>query len=44
MMPFVGVKVLSKVMTMARKGACWYQPQEVWNGYAYVIQQVRFCN
>jgi len=23
---------------------CWYQPQEVWNGYAYVIQQVRYCN
>ena len=23
---------------------CWYQPQEVWDGYAYVIQQVRFCD
>lgn len=23
---------------------CWYQPQEVWTGYAYVIQQVRVCN
>lgn len=22
---------------------CWLQPQEVWNGYAYVIQQVRVC-
>jgi hypothetical protein len=23
---------------------CWYQPQEVWTGYAYVIQRVRVCN
>ena len=22
---------------------CWYQPQEVWTGYAYVIQRVRVC-
>ena len=23
---------------------CWYEPQEVWTGYAYVIQRVRVCN
>lgn len=23
---------------------CWYEPQEVWTGYGYVIQQVRVCN
>ena len=23
---------------------CWYEPQEVWNGYAYVIERVRVCN
>ncbi len=22
---------------------CWFQPQEVWTGYAYVIQRVRVC-
>jgi hypothetical protein len=22
---------------------CWFQPQEVWNGYAYVIEEVRVC-
>jgi hypothetical protein len=23
---------------------CWYEPQQVWTGYAYVIQRVRVCN
>ena len=23
---------------------CWYEPQEVWTGYAYVIQRVRVCS
>lgn len=23
---------------------CWFEPQEVWTGYAYVIQRVRVCN
>jgi len=23
---------------------CWWEPQEVWNGYAYIIQQVHVCN
>jgi hypothetical protein len=23
---------------------CWYEPQQIWNGYAYVIQRVRVCN
>jgi hypothetical protein len=23
---------------------CWWQPEQVWNGYAYVIQRVRVCN
>ncbi len=23
---------------------CWYEPQQVWNGYAYVVQRVRVCN
>jgi hypothetical protein len=23
---------------------CWFEPQQVWNGYAYVIQRVRVCN
>lgn len=22
---------------------CWFEPQQVWNGYAYVIQRVRVC-
>jgi hypothetical protein len=22
---------------------CWYEPQQVWNGYAYVVQRVRVC-
>jgi hypothetical protein len=22
---------------------CWWQPQEVWNGYNYVVEQVRVC-
>ncbi len=22
---------------------CWFQPQEVWNGYYYVVEQVRVC-
>ncbi len=23
---------------------CWWQPQQVWNGYAYVVERVRVCN
>jgi hypothetical protein len=23
---------------------CWWQPQQVWNGYGYVVQRVRVCN
>ncbi len=23
---------------------CWFEPQEVWTGYAYVIQRVRVCD
>jgi len=22
---------------------CWWEPREVWNGYAYVVRQVRYC-
>lgn len=23
---------------------CWYEPQQIWNGYAYVFTQVRVCD
>ena len=23
---------------------CWFEPQEVWTGYGYAVQQVRLCN
>jgi hypothetical protein len=23
---------------------CWWEPRQVWTGYAWVIQQVRVCN
>lgn len=23
---------------------CWWQPQQVWDGYGYVVQRVRVCN
>ncbi len=23
---------------------CWWEPQQVWNGYGYVVQRVRVCN
>ncbi len=23
---------------------CWYQPQQIWDGYGYVVQRVRVCN
>lgn len=23
---------------------CWFEPQQVWNGYAYVVRQVRVCD
>jgi hypothetical protein len=22
---------------------CWFEPQQVWNGYGYFVQQVRVC-
>jgi hypothetical protein len=22
---------------------CWYEPQQVWDGYAYVVRRVRVC-
>lgn len=22
---------------------CWFEPQQVWNGYAYVVERVRVC-
>lgn len=22
---------------------CWYEPQQVWTGYAYVLERVRVC-
>ncbi|HUI20253.1 MAG TPA: hypothetical protein VLZ74_04340 [Methylocella sp.] len=22
---------------------CWFEPQEVWTGYAYVVQRVQVC-
>ena len=29
--------------TYAPPPRCWFQPQEVWNGYNYVVEQVRVC-
>lgn len=23
---------------------CWYEPQQVWDGYAYVVRRVRVCD
>ena len=23
---------------------CWYEPQQVWDGYEYVVRRVRVCN
>ncbi len=23
---------------------CWWEPREVWTGYAYVVQRVRVCD
>jgi hypothetical protein len=23
---------------------CWWEPQQVWDGYGYVVQRVRVCN
>jgi len=23
---------------------CWFVPQQVWDGYGYVVQRARFCN
>lgn len=23
---------------------CWLQPEQIWNGYAYVVQRVQVCN
>jgi hypothetical protein len=23
---------------------CWYEPQQVWDGYAYVVARVRVCD